>query len=143
MPVFDVQKTIDLFLRGENLEHAINTLCNHREGQCSDPITNTLSLMMTTPVCISVSEGGLSPFEKRPDLILPYNGMTKDQLEYIEEIVQRVQDHCQGGKGVSSLGGFINNKNIVLTSSKKDGEKYLNTDEVITSFISCTQKSFW
>jgi len=141
MSTFDIERVIGLFLRGENLEHAINTLCNHREGQCNDPITSTISVMITTPVCFSISEGGLSPFEKRPDLILPFNGMNKDQLEYISEVINEIQAQCKRGNGISSLNGFINNRNIILTNSKRDGERYLNSDDVIASFIRCTKKS--
>ena len=51
------------FLTGKNLRKMFSHLCNNASGQVTDPISDTVVMMLTCPVQLILTEVGVSLFK--------------------------------------------------------------------------------
>jgi hypothetical protein len=64
-----------LFLTGTHLQNVLCHLCNQSAGLVSDPITETLTVMATTPLALVITEAGMAMFKDKPTMVMPYTNM--------------------------------------------------------------------
>jgi hypothetical protein len=95
------------FLTGTNLQNVVCHLCNQSAGLVSDPITETLTVMATTPVSVVITEAGVALFKNRPTMVLPYTSMTSEQLLYLRDVINTVAEDTitNDVKGRVQMGG--------------------------------------
>lgn len=131
----DMDVVTDFFLKGAALQDTICILCNHRDMFCSDPITDTVSLMISQPISVAIGEGGLMLFGRRPDMAIPFTCMTREQLQYVNHMTDElIVSLNTRGEGVHMCGG------VVVMSSKKKGGMRLNADEVVRALVACVRR---
>lgn len=63
MTTLDIGAFIDLFLTGKSLQTMISHICNTAHGSVTDPITNTLCMMIKSPIQIVLTQVGVAPFK--------------------------------------------------------------------------------
>jgi hypothetical protein len=88
----DVDKFVELFLTGENLQKMYVYMCGESLGDVSDPASNVACMMSTTPITLTITEVGVAPFKDRMTHIYPYSKMNNLQLGYIKMIVNDCMD---------------------------------------------------
>jgi hypothetical protein len=140
--LIDLAEFVAVFLTGNNLENLICHLCNQCTGLVSDPITETLTVLTTTPLSIVITEAGVAMFKNQPAMVWPYVYMTTEQLTYLKGVVDgladysctdssRLQRHIQMG------GGCI----VMIPSSKQHKDVILCNSEVVHAFVNSINKS--
>lgn len=131
----DMDAIVDLFLKGTALQDTICILCNHRDMFCSDPITDTVSLMISQPISMAIGEGGLMLFGRRPDMTIPFTCMSREQLQYVGGIADElIVSINTSGEGVHMCGG------VVVIPCKKKSNVRLNADEVVRALVACVRR---
>ena len=78
----------DAFLR-----KIIVYMVNHRVQDFSDPLTNTLVLMATSPVQMVCCESGILPFKTSLLPVIPYALLSKEDNLLIQNIISKLPDH--------------------------------------------------
>ena len=103
-----MQETVDMFLRGKNLRRVMNTFCNDSVGQVVDPITETLCMMLTTPLQLVVTEVGVTLFRDKNTHVFPYPQMTRAQIDYVKGVVRDAFGlNCAPRGGLQMGGGCV------------------------------------
>lgn len=100
-----MDKIISEFLAGKNLRKMFSHLCNNAAGQVTDPISDTVAMMITCPVQMIITEVGIALFKDRPTYLYPFSSMDPAQLYFVEEVVRECLLHCDIAKTVTSSSG--------------------------------------
>ena len=100
-----MEKIISEFLTGQNLRKMFSHLCNNAAGQVTDPISDTVAMMLTCPVQMIITEVGIALFKDRPTYLYPFSSMDPAQLYFVEEVVRECLLHCDIARTVTSSGG--------------------------------------
>jgi hypothetical protein len=134
--LIDISRFVEIFLTGENLQNVICHLCNQNSGHISDPITETLTTIATTPISVIITEAGIAMFRNKPTMVIPYTNMSAVQLSHVKEVVDSfVQDSPENRlqvKGNVQMGGGC----IIMISSKTKGQEVLiDKNEILQAFI--------
>jgi hypothetical protein len=74
---------VAMFLVGEALQRILVHSCNHATSFVNDPVTDIVSVMLTTPVCPVFSTSALMMFRDHAHISLPYTYMTDAQRAYV------------------------------------------------------------
>lgn len=82
---------IDIFFGGDSLVTSLHVMMACAQHQNKDAIAYTSISAFSHPVSICLSELGVVPFALKPDLIIPYDMMTKSQLACITEHIASIQ----------------------------------------------------
>jgi hypothetical protein len=132
----DMRDFSDLFLCGRDLQNVICHFCNQSTGACSDPITETLTIMATTPIAVVITEAGVSVFKNQPAMVIPYSAMNASQLLYLKHIVEAlVRDSTESHlkmKGHVQMGGGC----IVMIPSQKDQRDFIiDQKDLLHAFV--------
>lgn len=89
------RKIIETFLTGKNLRKVMAHLCNSYHGNnTSDPITDTVVMMLTCPINLIITEVGVALFQGKPTALYPFSKMDVDQIYYVEEVVRSCLLRC-------------------------------------------------
>lgn len=114
---------IETFLQGETLERLFTHACNHASTFVHDPLTDTASLMVNTPVSAVFTTTGVMPFRECPSIIFPYVFMTQAQKDYVFDSLQNT-----GGNNVR----FVRKSNCVeLVFDGRNGGTRLKAHDVL------------
>jgi hypothetical protein len=133
-----------LFLTGANLQNIICHLCNQSAGLVSDPITETLTVIATTPLSLVITEAGIVIFKDRPNMVFPYTNMNSEQLIYVKGLVDNLVENSTGDnqklKGRVQMGrGCI----IMMPSPTHHQEFIIKKEDLLYAFIECINKSHY
>ena len=133
---------IELFLKGTNLRNVVCHLCNQHVGASSDPITETLTVIATTPLSVVITEAGVAMFKDKPTMVLPYTNMNAEQLLYIKNLVDGLVKTSTDGnltfKGHVQMGGGC----IVMLPSETNHEEFvIKHGELLHAFIDAVNQS--
>lgn len=130
------------FLKGINLQNVICHMCNQCTGILSDPVTETLVVMATTPLAVVVTEAGVAMFRNKPTMVFPYTSMTPRQLLYIKGIVDLLVENSSTStlklRGSVQMGGGCI---VVIPSPRTQHDFIINTQDILHSFISAVAMS--
>lgn len=127
-----MDEILDTFFSENELPRLFHYFCETSVGEIVDPITETITLMTTSPIELIVTETGVTLFKNRSTHVYPYSKMTAGQKEYVRKTILRVlsiqsseresirhnpsanflshdYDHCQNsdtpGRNLHPLGG--------------------------------------
>ena len=143
MPLPTVDAFVDNFLKGRDLESTICTLCNAREQLCTDPISDTLSIMLNSTISVSITETGMSLFKGHPTMVIPFNRMTKLQLQFLDDTVRESMHYKSGGHSTSGHTAAVQmgGGSIILVNTAGTDTVAITFLDVIKSFISLLKNS--
>jgi hypothetical protein len=131
-----------IFLTGTNLQNVICHLCNQGGGLVSDPITETLSVMATTPISLVITEAGVAMFKNKPTMVFPYSNMNSEQLLYITKLVDTlVQNSTEENlklKGHVQMGGGCI---IVIPTQTHHQDFIVKKNDLLHAFVESVYKS--
>jgi hypothetical protein len=138
--MIDISEFVNMFLTGPALHSVICHMCNQNNGLAVDPITDTLTTMVSTPVVVVITEAGVAMFKDKPTMVFPYTSMTMSQIHYIRDIVQSMEQYVgqcgQHLKGQIQMGGGCI---LALPHKIQKHEHILCKFTVITAFIDCVR----
>jgi hypothetical protein len=131
-----------LFLTGTNLQIIICHLCNQSAGLVSDPITETLTVIATTPLSLVITEAGMALFKDKPNMVFPYTSMNCEQLLYVKSLVDSLvekstEDDVKLKGHVQMGGGCI----IMMPTLTHNQECMIKTQDLLCAFIESVNKS--
>lgn len=135
----DTDRFIKLFLTGDSLCKMIAYLCNNSHGTVTDPITNVLHAMITSPLQIMLTQVGVAPFKDRNTLVFPYRLMNEDQKDFLRSFVEEMEHEITGTVASVQIGG-----GCVLTqqqSSSRGREITLDYTSVLSAFCTNVARS--
>lgn len=93
---------VDVFLTGQNMRKMMAHLCNSYCGHSmSDPITDTVVMMLTCPLNLIITEVGIALFQDRPTALYPFSKMDADQIYYVEGVVRSCLLKCNAAMSIS------------------------------------------
>lgn len=138
----DLEEFSTVFLTGKNLENLVCHLCNQCTGLVTDPITETLTVIATTPLSIVITEAGVAMFKNQPAMVWPYVHMTSDQLRYLKVIMEGLVEYsctenCRMQRHVQMGGGCI----VMIPSYKQQKDVLINCKDMVHAFIASIDKS--
>ena len=84
---------IEMISQDAFLRKIIVYMVNHRVQDFSDPLTNTLVLMATSPVQMVCCESGILPFKTSLLPVIPYALLSKEDNLLIQNIISKLPDH--------------------------------------------------
>ena len=85
-----MREVVDTFLRENSLRRIIKYFCDTSVNQVVDPVTETLCMMLTTPLQFSITEIGVTFFKDKNTHVFPYCNMTRRQIDYVKDTVKRL-----------------------------------------------------
>ncbi len=85
MDIDILEKFVQIFFDEENIKNSIIVLCQNNQNE-TDPISNTLITMLTTPLEIQLVVNGVRMFRGK-ELMFPYQYMNAKQREFLLEII--------------------------------------------------------
>jgi hypothetical protein len=89
------KRLLEVFLSNNNLRKVMAHLCNSYCGHSvSDPIADTVVMMLTCPVNLIITEVGIALFQNRPTALYPFSKMDACQRYYVEEVVRSCLLKC-------------------------------------------------
>jgi hypothetical protein len=138
----DINEFVLLFLTGNDLQNVICHMCNQRTGLVSDPITETLSVISTTPLSIVITEAGVAMFKNQPTMVWPYSSMHSKQLLYIKRVIDTLvtnssDDNLKLNGHVQMGGGCI----VMVPSSRQQKEFIINSKDILLAFVDSVNDS--
>jgi hypothetical protein len=74
------------------LRKIIVYMVNHRVQDFSDPLTNTLVLMATSPIQMVCCESGIIPFKTSLLPVIPYALLSSEENLFIQNIISQLSD---------------------------------------------------
>ena len=132
----DTHGFIDLFLKEDALCHIVAYMCNNTQGLVTDPITNVLYSMITSPIQIVLTQVGVAPFKDKNTLVFPYRLMNEDQKSFIRSFVQDMEYEITGTIASVQIGG-----GCMLNKSTNGQDIFLDYVHVLTAFCNNVSKS--
>jgi hypothetical protein len=99
---------VSAFLKSENLERFVIYACNASKLDNTDPISNIIVAIVSSPLSISFSNVGIRVFKSTSIAALPYYLLDQKQCKFIKSLIAAVLD---GSLNISitsdANGGFI------------------------------------
>ena len=80
----------DCLYDAANVEHVLHVLVQREQSAVA--LTTVACHMLTDEVTLMWTEEGFAPFRHKPDLVIPYRLMTKQQLSCINDALLHVMD---------------------------------------------------
>jgi hypothetical protein len=138
----DPKEFSELFLTNGNLENVVCHMCNQSAGIVADPITETLMVMLTTPLSVVITEAGVAIFRNQPAMVLPYVNMNSEQLLYIQKTVDTlvnnsVEENMELKGHIQMGGGCI----VMVPNQKKYKDFIIDNEALLHAFITSVGKS--
>lgn len=81
------QQFLEIFLTGESLQNFLIYVCNATPPDNSDPITNTIVSVLSSPISLSFSEVGVRAFKTTNVATLPYYLLNAKQGAWVRKVV--------------------------------------------------------
>lgn len=120
---------INVFFTGTALQDMICYMCNMCSIEISDPIPATLNMFLTSNVSMTVTGTGLVPFRDVPMAIYPYQQMTEEQGNFLDEYIFAIE-RLRAGTVSTQMGG-----GMVVSLSKRAGTiHYISPTDVLGLF---------
>ena len=98
-------------------------MVNHRVQDFTDPLTNTIVLMATSPLQLMLCESGLLPFKTNLLPVIPYSLFSSSEKEELRMLVLSISDdHCletMESSGQYTLSLFSTIANPIIICKKK------------------------
>ena len=110
-----VMEYANIFFSPNALTRMFVHFVNHRLIQATDPITQTLVLMVNSPVQLVLCETGLIAFQNNDLPVYPYTKMSRQQLKFLHDTLIKM-DESKLQLSTSFLGRF--SLRIPLTHGK-------------------------
>ncbi len=76
----------------ETLQRTLSVLCESNHKQQSDTVTQTILMLLSSPLHIQLTAIGWQPLKGR-DLTFPYTHMTLDQRQSLKKLIDEGADH--------------------------------------------------
>lgn len=124
-----------MFLSDQGLRRVIKYFCDTSVSNAVDPILETLSMMLTTPLHFCITRTGVTFWKNKYTYIYPFQCMTEAQLDFVQACVDDLYgvscvEECTA-RGVQMVGGCI------VRQRKQDGSQpVLDTFDVLGTFCS-------
>jgi hypothetical protein len=83
---------IDFTKQDAFLRKIIVYMVNHRVQDFSDPLTNTLVLMATSPMQLVCCESGIIPFKTSLLPVIPYGLLSREENLFVQNIILQFSD---------------------------------------------------
>ena len=93
------------FFKGRALRRLIVHLCNSWAQRSADPISDTLRMILSTPVQLVLTDIGMSPFKGMMFHVMPYKKMTRRQLRLLSSVVSSVTLSAERTGASRQIGG--------------------------------------
>jgi hypothetical protein len=125
----NIDTFVEKFLSAESLQKVYVHFCAESLGDVIDPASYIACMMATTPIALTITEVGISPFKDRMTNIYPYSKMTYSQLDYIKETVNECMDAHRSISYSSNIqmGGGC----ILLVSPKQKTQRFLKGHHIV------------
>ena len=94
------------FLKGKNLEHFLIYICNASTMDTTDPISNMIVLVLSSPVCISLSNIGVRVFKTTSIATIPYYLLDRTQEQIVHRLCTFMKNSGECSVISDSSGGF-------------------------------------
>lgn len=105
---------VKIFFTGEALQRIFSFMCNNNNRDAQYKISNMISSMLKTTLCIRLTPLGLAPFRHDITMVLPYSMMDRTQLDFLENIVHTVSN-SHGTKNTATQILTFRNGVVVVT----------------------------
>ena len=91
------------------------SVCNGSNRDTQYKICRVISKMLKTTLCIRLTSVGLAPFRSDITMLVPYTSMSKQQLDFLDRLVQEAEaaTASSGGSGVRYIA--MGNEVVVFT----------------------------
>jgi hypothetical protein len=99
------EEMMELFFSDTCLPILIAYFCRMTIGQNSDPITETVVAMISSPVSIMLTQVGIAPFKEHPSLVYPYRFLNDEQRTFLKNFVTYTQENAVGSIASVQVGG--------------------------------------
>lgn len=102
---------VRLFASGEALQRLLVCICNNSNASFQYKLSNIISSMSRSTLCIRLTPLGLAPFRNDITMLLPYSMMDSTQLDYLGNLLDRASfahpnaAHPNAGGGSVGSGG--------------------------------------
>lgn len=100
------EEFVRVFLSGDSLEHFLIYTCNASSVENSDPISNTVVLLLSSPVSISFSHVGVRAFKTTSVATLPYHLLDLEQCNLVRKMLHLMKDGLECQISSDASGGF-------------------------------------
>lgn len=108
-----MEEFIRLFFTGEALQRMFACMCNNSSRDVQYKISNVITSMLKTTLCIRLTPSGLAPFRNDITMVLPYSIMDRTQLDFLDNITQQISLNGSGREHVQAMG--IGNDAVIVT----------------------------
>jgi len=94
------------FFARENIVKTLHTIISTNKTGNSDPIVHILLQLIQLPVTLAFTDVGFTPLRADTTIIIPYEEMSRAQLDAIAEAVRTMQQHGSYSSSVQMGGGL-------------------------------------
>lgn len=108
-----MEEYVRLFFTGEALQRMFAFVCNSSSRDVQYKISNVITSMLKTTLCIRLTPVGLAPFRNDITMVLPYSMMDRAQLDFLDNITQQVTLNGSSKENMQAMG--IGNDVVVVT----------------------------
>lgn len=127
-------KFVLLLQRDEFVRKLLIVMINNRIQEFADPLTNTLALMMISPIQLVFCEAGIIPFKTNALPIYSYSAMTKEELAIFKDIV--VSSKIEKSQTtMESSGQYTFSVPLNLSKSSSSEHQFLSKDILLKNFV--------
>jgi hypothetical protein len=125
---YDVTNFCRVFFADSCMGKIISHFCKVSVGHCRDPIAETVCVMLSSPVQMSITQIGVVPFKNHPIYIFPFRFLTPEQLEFFKGFVVFTKDDCVHSTASTQIGG-----GCMLCRCSESKPHYLDAFRVLSS----------
>ena len=100
-------RLVELFFGVESLQTSLHIMIMCIQSKNRDAVVYTCSSATKNPVCVCFTEDGLVPFSATPDLLIPYDLMSREQLECSLTYCKNIEDEGMYISGSKMGHGFF------------------------------------
>lgn len=128
--MYSPETIIETFFMGDDLKRMFHYFCETSIGHVLDPISETICLMSTSPLQLTITEIGVTFFKDKHTHVYPFSMMNDRQKEYIKNIIRDVLTHQRSEREAFASG--THTLQFVGTSQRNHTpQELVNTDASI------------
>jgi len=114
------------------------TMINNRVQEFNDPLTNTLVLMMNSPIQVVFCEAGIIPFATNNLPVYPYSAMTKNEILFFKDLIHSSDPHDQRDS-MESSGQYTltlcRTKGVLSSKKAHQPNIFLSKEIILKNFV--------
>ena len=108
-----MEEFVRLFFTGEALQRMFACMCNNSSRDVQYKISNIITSMLKTTLCIRITPVGLAPFRNDITMVFPYSIMDRAQLDFLDNITQQISLNGSSREHMQAIG--VGNDVVVVT----------------------------